>query len=77
MVAKLKRHNELSLSTEVKFQLLRIDRSPTDRCLKPARFEEKRHGLATTKSGILLKFRGCALIKDTCLGRCLKMKRFF
>lgn len=55
VVAVLERHQELSLSAEVKTQLLRMSRSTIDRCLKPARFEEKRHGLSTTKPGSLLK----------------------
>lgn len=55
IVAVLERHQELSLSAEVKSQLLRMSRSTIDRCLQPARFEEKRHGLSTTKPGTLLK----------------------
>lgn len=55
MVVVLERHQELSLSAEVKSQLLRMSRSTIDRCLQPARFEEKRHGLSTTKPGTLLK----------------------
>jgi hypothetical protein len=55
IVAVLERHNELSLSAEVKSQLLRMSRSTIDRCLQPARFEGKRHGLSTTKPGTLLK----------------------
>jgi hypothetical protein len=54
-VAVLEHHQELSLSAEVKSQLLRMSRSTIDRCLQPARFEEKRHGLSTTKPGTLLK----------------------
>lgn len=55
IVAVLERHQELSLSAEIKSQLLRMSRSTIDRCLRPARFEEKRHGLSTTKPGTLLK----------------------
>lgn len=55
IVAVLERHQELSLCAEVKSQLLRMSRSTIDRCLRPARFEEKRHGLSTTKPGTLLK----------------------
>ena len=55
IVAVLERHQELSLSAEVKSQLLRMSRSTIDRCLQPVRFEEKRHGLSTTKPGTLLK----------------------
>jgi len=55
IVSVLERHQELVLSAEVKTQLLRMSRSTIDRCLQPARFEEKRHGLSTTKPGTLLK----------------------
>jgi hypothetical protein len=55
MVRVLEYHNELSLTEQVKSQLLRMSRATIDRCLKPARFEEKRHGLSTTKPGSLLK----------------------
>jgi hypothetical protein len=55
IVAVLERHQELSLSAEIKSQLLRMSPSTIDRCLRPARFEEKRHGLSTTKPGTLLK----------------------
>lgn len=55
IVVVLERHQELSLSAEVKSQLLRMSRATIDRCLQPARFEEKRHGLSTTKPGTLLK----------------------
>ena len=55
IVAVLERHNELSLSAEVKSQLLRMSRSTIDRCLKPVRFQDKRRGLSTTKPGTLLK----------------------
>jgi len=55
IVRVLEYHNELSLTVEVKSQLLRMSRATIDRCLKPARFEEKRHGLSTTKPGTLLK----------------------
>jgi hypothetical protein len=55
IVAVLERHQELSLSAEVKSQLLRMSRSTIDRCLQPARFAEQRQGLSTTKPGALLK----------------------
>jgi len=55
IVAVLERHQELLLGEEVKAQLLRMSRATIDRCLKQARFEEKRHGLSTTKPGSLLK----------------------
>lgn len=55
IVAVLERHRELTISAEVKAQLLRMSRSTIDRCLQPSRLASKRHGLATTKPGSLLK----------------------
>ena len=55
IVGVLERHQELLLSEEVKAQLLRMSRATIDRCLKPARFAGKPHGLSTTKPGTLLK----------------------
>lgn len=54
MVSVLERHNEIQLSPESKALLLRMSRSTIDRCLQPARFEQRR-GLSTTKPGALLK----------------------
>lgn len=54
MVAILERHNEISLTADTKILLLNMSRSTIDRCLRPARFEQ-RHGLSTTKPGTLLK----------------------
>jgi predicted transcriptional regulator len=54
IVAVLERHDELQLSSETKALLLRMSRSTIDRCLQPARFEQRR-GLSTTKPGSLLK----------------------
>lgn len=54
IVAVLERHNELEISPETKTLLLRMSRSTIDRCLQPARFEQRR-GLSTTKPGSLLK----------------------
>jgi len=54
IVAVLERHDELHLSSETKGLLLRMSRSTIDRCLQPARFEQRR-GLSTTKPGSLLK----------------------
>ena len=51
----LERHQELPLSEEVKAQLMRMSRTTINRCLKPARFAGKPHGLLTTKPGTLLK----------------------
>jgi hypothetical protein len=55
IVTVLEHHQELVLPVEVKSQLLKMSRATIDRGLKPARFEEKRHGLSTTKPGTLLK----------------------
>lgn len=55
IVTVLERHQELLLTEEVKSQLLRMSRATIDRCLKPARFEDKARGLSTTKPGTLLK----------------------
>jgi len=55
IVAVLERQQELVLPTTVKAQLLKMSRATIDRCLKPARFEQKRYGLSTTKPGTLLK----------------------
>lgn len=55
IVIVLERHQELVLPAAVKAQLLKMSRATIDRCLKPARFEEKRQGLSTTKPGTLLK----------------------
>jgi hypothetical protein len=55
IVTVLEHHQELMLPAEVKSQLLKMSRATIDRCLKAARFEEKRHGLSTTKPGTLLK----------------------
>lgn len=55
MVTVLEHHQELFLSEAVKSQLFKMSRATIDRCLKPARFEERAHGLCTTKPGSLLK----------------------
>jgi hypothetical protein len=55
IVVVLERQHELTLSAAVKSQLLRMSRSTIDRCLKPARFTDRRQGLSTTKPGTLLK----------------------
>jgi hypothetical protein len=54
IVTVLERHDELQLSSETKALLLQMSRSTIDRCLQPARFEQRR-GLSTTKPGSLLK----------------------
>lgn len=54
IIGVLERHQELSLTPEIKALLLDMSRATIDRCLKGARFE-KGHGLSTTKPGTLLK----------------------
>lgn len=54
MLAVLERHGEMQLEPDVKELLLHISRATIDRCLRPARFEQRK-GLATTKPGSLLK----------------------
>ncbi len=51
----LERCQEINLAPEIKQLLLNMSRSTIDRCLKPARFKRKLHGLSTTKPGTLLK----------------------
>ncbi len=51
----MERCKEISLTAEVRQLLLNMSRSTIDRCLKPARFKGKLHGLSTTKPGTLLK----------------------
>jgi hypothetical protein len=50
----LEQHQELILPAQVKQLLLQMSRATIDRCLRPARFEH-RHGLSTTKPGVLLR----------------------
>jgi hypothetical protein len=50
----LERHQEIQLSAEEKYLLLRISRSTIDRCLRRERFEQRK-GICTTKPGTLLK----------------------
>jgi hypothetical protein len=54
IVEVLERHEELILARETKQLLLQMSRATIDRCLQPARFEQRR-GLSTTKPGTLLK----------------------
>jgi hypothetical protein len=54
MVTVLERHNEMELCEETKQLLLKMSRATIDRCLQPARFEQRK-GLSTTKPGSLLK----------------------
>jgi len=54
-IRKLEECGEISLTHEVKAQLLSMSRSTIDRRLQPARIKEKKRGLSTTKPGALLK----------------------
>lgn len=54
MVSVLERCEEMQLTPDVKELLLSMSRSTIDRCLQPARFEQRK-GLSTTKPGTLLK----------------------
>lgn len=51
----LERCHEINISAEIKQMLLSMSRATIDRCLKPARFIETRHGIGTTKPGSMLK----------------------
>ena len=55
IVTVLERCNEIQITQETKNLLLQMSCSTIDRCLKPARFKTKKHGLSTTKPGSLLK----------------------
>jgi len=54
-IRKLEECGEISLTQEVKAQLLSMSRSTIDRRLQPARIKEKKRGLSSTKPGALLK----------------------
>lgn len=55
MVSVLERCHELCLSEATQALLLAMSPATIDRCLKRARFISPRHGLSTTKPGVLLK----------------------
>lgn len=55
MVSIMERNHHLSISAEVRAQLLSISSATVDRLLSPVRQGEKPVGLGTTKSGTLLK----------------------
>jgi hypothetical protein len=55
MITAMERHGHLSLSPEVREQLLTISSATVDRLLFPIRQAEKPIGLSTTKPGALLK----------------------
>jgi len=54
MVKVLERNQEIHLSPETKKLLLQMSRSSIDRCLSST-YQERPHGLSTTKPGTLLK----------------------
>jgi integrase-like protein len=54
LVESLERHGHLQLSEECRTQLLAMSPATADRILRPARTHERR-GIATTRSGTLLK----------------------
>ncbi len=55
LVPRLEFHGYLTLSDDVRSQLLRVSPATIDRILGPTRAEGQPHGVSTTKSGILLK----------------------
>jgi len=55
LVEVLERHEELSLASGVKAQLLRMSSSTIDRLLKPYHQQTRGRGFSTTKPGTLLK----------------------
>jgi hypothetical protein len=55
LVASLERHGHLTLSTEVRIQLLTLSAATADRLLRPVRQRTRPRGIGTTKAGTLLK----------------------
>jgi len=55
LVASLERHGHLTLSDEVRAQLLRISPATADRLLHAPRRQDQPRGISTTKAGLLLK----------------------
>ncbi len=55
LVPSLERHGHLSLTSEIRTQLLAISSATADRVLLPVRQAGRPHGISTTKSGTLLK----------------------
>jgi len=55
LVPILEHHHHLTLTKEVRTQLLALSPATADRLLRPARRAENPHGIATTKAGVLLK----------------------
>jgi hypothetical protein len=55
LIASLERHGHLSLSTDVRTQVLSVSPATVDRLLRPLRQQNPARGLSTTKAGSLLK----------------------
>jgi hypothetical protein len=55
LVPILERHHHLTLTEEVRVQLLAMSPATANRLLRPARRAEDLHGISTTKAGALLK----------------------
>jgi len=57
LVASLERHGHLTLSAEVRTQLLTLSAATADRLLRPLRERARPRGIGTTKVGTLLKHK--------------------
>jgi len=57
LVASLERHGHLTLSAEVRTQLLTLSAATADRLLRPLRERARPRGIGTTKAGTLLKHK--------------------
>ncbi|MCA1598344.1 MAG: transposase, partial [Chloroflexi bacterium] len=57
LVASLERHGHLTLSAEVRTQLLTLSAATADRLLRPTRERARPRGIGTTKVGTLLKHK--------------------
>jgi hypothetical protein len=57
LVASLERHGHLTLTPEVRTQLLTLSAATADRLLRPVRQRARPRGIGTTKAGTLLKHK--------------------
>jgi hypothetical protein len=57
LVASLERHGHLTLSAEVRTQVLALTPATADRLLRPVRQRARPRGIGTTKAGTLLKHK--------------------
>src|SRR5689334_20970249 len=57
LVASLERHGHLTLTPEVRAQLLTLSAATADRLLRPVRQRSRPRGIGTTKAGTLLKHK--------------------